>query len=91
MYYFLYLCIYKWGLCQPNVNNPKSQNTIECNFVLEEAEKNFISWIYWDTADTMPGNNTVLLNGDGTVNMETAPFFSRPYPIATAGTPVKVH
>ena len=38
----------------------------------------------------MQRNHTVLLNADGTVNMEAAVFFSRPYPIATAGTPIKV-
>ena len=61
--------------CQPNISNPKSQSTIECNFVLEESEKNFVSWIYWDTSDTMHSNNTVLLKGDGSINMEAAVSF----------------
>ena len=32
-----------------------------------------------------------MLKPDGTINKEAAVFFSRPYPIATAGLPIKVN
>ena len=32
-----------------------------------------------------------MLKPDGTINTEAAVFFSRPYPIATAGVPIKVN
>ena len=48
--YFLYKLFFKFGVCYPNMSNPESVNSLECNFVLEQAEKSFESWTYWDTA-----------------------------------------
>lgn len=83
----------EWGLCHPEMNKTNSQDTIECNFVMEKAEQYFTSWIYWDTSDAWGAHGfsdgSFFLN-DGTVNQNSAIFFARPYPIATAGMPVKL-
>ena len=70
------------------MTNKKSQDTIECNFVMEQAEEHFISWIYWDTANPLQPMSPLFLNG--TINKNSAVFFARPYPLATAGIPIKV-
>ena len=66
----------------PSKNHPNSQDTIECTHVLEQADENFVSWIFWDQEN--------LWDTDGNVKQDTAVFFARPYPIATSGIPVKV-
>ncbi len=43
--------IFQFGLCSPNISNPKTENSLECNFVLELAEHNFQSWTFWDTSN----------------------------------------
>ena len=68
------------------MDNKKSQDTIECNFVMEEAEKYFVSWTYWNTAN--PLLSPIFQNG--IVDKQSAVFFARPYPIATAGIPIKL-
>lgn len=37
----------EFGLCGDD-GNPRSVNTLECNAVLDEADKHFESWTYWD-------------------------------------------
>ncbi|XP_018652097.1 hypothetical protein Smp_187010 [Schistosoma mansoni] len=37
----------EFGLCLPD-GNPDSINTVECNAVLNAADRNFESWTYWD-------------------------------------------
>jgi endoglycosylceramidase len=41
----------QFGLCSPNISNPKTENSLECNFVLELAEQHFQSWTFWDTSN----------------------------------------
>ena len=75
----------EFGTCHTNSSNPDGRGYIECEFVLEEAEKHFSSWTYWDTAD---GGS--FWDADGNPDLEHIKIFSRPYPIATAGTPHKL-
>jgi hypothetical protein len=41
----------QFGLCSPNISNPNTQNSLECNSVLEMAEQLFQSWTFWDTSE----------------------------------------
>jgi len=52
---------------------------------LGEAEKHLQSWSYWDTA-----NGGIFWDQDNNINYEAVKVFSRPYPQATAGTPVSL-
>lgn len=73
----------EFGLCVPDIARQGSKGFIECNFVIETAEKQFESWIYWDTA---PGNQ-VLWDDEGHLIPNRAAVFSRPYPRAIDGVP----
>ena len=88
MLYVFIMFIIQFGLCTPDIKKPDSQDTIECNSVFEKAEEHFVSWIYWDTADNSYMGPIFMENGN--INKDTAAFFVRPYPIATAGVPIKV-
>merc|ERR1712241_46502 len=74
----------EFGECTPSYSHPDYQGTIECNTVLDEADRHLQSWSYWDTA-----SGGVFWSGDE-VNLEAVKVFSRPYPPATAGTPVSL-
>ncbi|CAH8638940.1 unnamed protein product [Heterobilharzia americana] len=65
----------EFGLCGDD-GNPKSVNTIECNAVLDEADKNFESWTYWD------GN---FIDDNGNPIKSQVQSFIRPYPQSTKG------
>ncbi|TRY67375.1 hypothetical protein TCAL_12092 [Tigriopus californicus] len=73
----------EFGLCTPDITQQHSKGFIECNFVIESADKQFESWIYWDTA---PGNQ-VLWDEKGHLIPDRAAVFSRPYPRAIDGIP----
>jgi len=80
------LMLTEWGTCWPDETQPDSQGTIECNTVLAEADKHLQSWSYWD-----PASGFILWDEDtGEVNWNTVKVFTRPYPPATAGTPVSL-
>jgi hypothetical protein len=69
----------EWGICVPNITNPESTNTIECEFVANEADKMLESWTYWNSAS--------LFDDEGNFLVDVAKFFVRPYPMATYGVP----
>ncbi|KAH8863329.1 Glycoside hydrolase subgroup catalytic core [Schistosoma japonicum] len=62
----------EFGLCGDD-GNPRSVNTIECNNILNEADKHFESWTYWDS-------NLLDLSGNPIVKS-----FIRPYPHSIRG------
>ena len=41
----------EFGLCSPNITQPHSMNTAECQYVVDQMETYLESWIYWDTSD----------------------------------------
>lgn len=43
----------EFGLCLPD-GNPDSINTVECNAVMNAADRNFESWTYWDGNELFP-------------------------------------
>ncbi|KAK4475762.1 hypothetical protein MN116_001022 [Schistosoma mekongi] len=65
----------EFGLCGDD-GNPRSVNTIECNNILNEADKHFESWTYWDS-------NLLDLSGNP-IETEVKSFI-RPYPHSTRG------
>ncbi|CAH8602731.1 unnamed protein product [Schistosoma margrebowiei] len=65
----------EFGLCGDD-GNPRSVNTLECNAVLDEADKHFESWTYWD------GN---FLDEVGNPIKSEVESFIRPYPQSTNG------
>jgi len=75
----------EWGNCEPEFDQPDIEGTIECNFVLDQADSHFQSWSYWDAA-----RGTVLWDSEGEPDLNKVKVFSRPYPQATAGAPVKL-
>merc|ERR1712107_580884 len=76
----------EWGLCNPDSDHPDEAGSVECHFVMDEADKHLQSWSYWDTA-----YGDILWDDDGNVIPEAVKVFSRPYAQATAGTPVSLH
>ena len=75
----------EFGECNPDISHPDYQGTIQCEAVLAEADKHLQSWSYWDTA-----SGGIFWDGEGEVNWDTVKVFTRPYPPATAGTPVSL-
>ena len=75
----------EFGECNPDISHPDYQGTIQCEAVLAEADKHLQSWSYWDTA-----SGGIFWDGEGEVNWNTVKVFTRPYPPATAGTPVSL-
>ncbi|CAH8530660.1 unnamed protein product [Schistosoma rodhaini] len=70
----------EFGLCLPD-GNPDSINTVECNAVLNAADRNFESWTYWDGYELF--SNLIVKN----ISLKS---FSRTYPQSTAGQPVQL-
>jgi hypothetical protein len=66
----------EFGLCLRNWTN-----TDRCKFVLDAADAYFTSWAYWD-AD--------FYDPDFNVNRPLVDTFSRVYPMATNGVPVRL-
>ena len=67
----------EWGLCNPDSDHPDeagdwsvvstlwlllSSGSVECHFVMDEADKHLQSWSYWDTA-----YGDILWDDDGNV------------------------
>ncbi|CAL8072924.1 unnamed protein product [Calicophoron daubneyi] len=71
----------EFGYCVPD-GNPTSINTMECAAVLSKADEEFQSWTYWDTK---------CLDEFGNVVTAQVNAFSRVYPVATLGNPIKMH
>jgi len=76
----------EFGICEPNATLVNSTGTIECNFVLDQADLHLQSWSYFDTS-----HGFVFWDKDtGEPILDTVRVFSRPYPQATAGTPLQL-
>ncbi|CAH8574852.1 unnamed protein product [Schistosoma rodhaini] len=69
------------GLCRDD-GNPSSVNTLECKAVLDEADKHFESWTYWDG---------YFIDDAGNPNQNQVQSFIRPYPQSTNGRFLKQH
>ncbi|TGZ69806.1 hypothetical protein CRM22_003530 [Opisthorchis felineus] len=69
----------EFGFCGPD-GNPKSINTVECSNVLDQADKHFQSWAYWD------GN---FFDASGNPIQTHLNAFSRVYPLRTLGAPIR--
>jgi hypothetical protein len=65
----------EFGLCLRN-----GTNTDLCDFVLSSSDTRFTSWTYWDSD---------FYDEDFYVNQHLVNTFSRVYPMATNGIPVK--
>ena len=49
----------EFGICDPD-GDEQSINTVECEFVLQEADEYLQSWTYWDSLffnDSLHGKN----------------------------------
>ena len=76
----------EFGLCVPNTNEDEnSVNNAECKFLFNKADEYFMSWTYWDTAF-----GGTLWDSHDNLIPEVAIGFTRPYPIATNGSPYKL-
>uniref|UniRef100_A0A5K4F650 Cellulase domain-containing protein n=2 Tax=Schistosoma mansoni TaxID=6183 RepID=A0A5K4F650_SCHMA len=71
----------EFGLCGDD-GNPSSVNTLECNAVLDEADKHFESWTFWDG---------YFIDNAGNPIQTQVRSFIRPYPQSTNGRFVKQH
>lgn len=72
----------EFGLCDPD-GSSNSTATVECTFIMQQADQHLQSWTYWDGGffnDTTGGINS---------NIVTA--FSRVYARAIAGIPIRMH
>lgn len=69
----------EFGLCEPDGNN--DTQTMECEFVLSQADAHLQSWAYWDSEFFTP-------NGD--VKYDVVRGFARVYATAIAGTPLSM-
>lgn len=76
----------EFGLCEPNATLTNSTGDIECNFILDQADLHLESWSYWDTA-----GGGVFWDNQGNPVTDLVKVFTRPYPPATAGTPLALH
>lgn len=65
----------EFGECEPD-GNPDSENTKECELVMQRADQAMQSWTYWDFA---------FFDAVGNPRMDVVRSFSRPYPRAIAG------
>ena len=75
----------EFGECEPNATLTNSTGDIECNFVLDQADLHLQSWTYWDTCQ-----GRVFWDADGNPVTDLVKVFTRPYPPATAGIPVRL-
>ncbi|XP_023339622.1 uncharacterized protein LOC111709909 [Eurytemora carolleeae] len=75
----------EFGTCKPNATLTNSTGTIECNFVLDQADLHLQSWSFWDTA-----GGGLLWDSNGEPILDAVIVFTRPYPQATAGVPLSL-
>jgi len=75
----------EFGECTASAANPDGQGWQECDWVMSEAERHLSSWTYWDVA-----SGTIFWDSNGDAIIDHVKLFSRPYPIATAGTPYSI-
>lgn len=71
----------EFGICEPD-GNPQSINTVECNFIMSQADEYFQSWNYWDSH---------LFDDNGDPKPYAVEGFTRPYARAIAGNPIKMN
>jgi endoglycosylceramidase len=75
------LFLTEFGSCSPD-GNSTTINTIECAVLLDLTDQHFQSWMYWDAH--------FFKQGSGEIDWNLVRYFSRAYPIATAGEPVSL-
>ena len=76
-------CLQKFGNNWPDARYPDSQDTVETLAVLNQADAHFSSWTFWESKIVWN-----LTSSD--LNTNLAKVLARPFPQATAGTPIKV-
>jgi len=75
----------EFGLCAPSYDHPDWQGSIVCDFILDQADQHLQSWSYWDTA-----YGDIFWDSNGEPILDAVKVFTRPYPQATAGFPIKL-
>ncbi|XP_066291353.1 endoglycoceramidase-like isoform X1 [Branchiostoma lanceolatum] len=73
----------EFGTCRTNTSQPDLPDTVECGFVLKEADSFLQSWTYWDTFK----GNQVFWDISGRAIPERIGMFVRTYARAVAGIP----
>ena len=76
----------EFGICEPNATLTNSTGYLECLTVLDLADEHLQSWSYWDTA-----SGGVFWDNKGNPIPDKLKVFTRPYPPATAGIPLRLH
>ncbi|KAL1510204.1 hypothetical protein AB1Y20_006534 [Prymnesium parvum] len=74
----------EFGAMVPNASSPSSLGTLEMEWVLNEADRRFQSWTYWDIGALF----SAAPSGAHAPRMEALLPFIRPFARAIAGTPV---
>ena len=72
----------EFGVCSFNLENSKQLNTEECNVILENCDKFFTSWTYWDS--------NFYYSDNFEINYQLVNVFSRVYPRYTNGLPLSL-
>jgi endoglycosylceramidase len=75
----------EFGLCSPD-GNAESLDTVECNFILDQADAHLQSWTYWDSTFFDDSES-----GKGNINWDVVRSFSRVYAQAVSGIPVNMN
>ena len=70
----------EFGLCKPD-GNENSTETIECEFVLQQADQHVHSWTYWDSA---------FFLGNGSIDTIAVRPFARPFARSVHGRVKKI-
>ena len=70
----------EWGIAVPDSSRPDYWGTQESLWVMERADRQSLSWCYWDTSDL-----GVLWRDNKTQIQTAVSVLSRPYPLALAG------
>ena len=70
----------EWGIAVPDASRPEYWGTQESLWVMERADRQALSWCYWDTS-----NLGVLWHNNNTKIQSAVSVLSRPYPLAVAG------
>eukprot|EP00058_Branchiostoma_floridae_P015168 XP_002600656.1 hypothetical protein BRAFLDRAFT_102437 [Branchiostoma floridae] len=73
----------EFGTCSPNTSQPDLSDTVECGFVLREADRFLQSWTYWDTFK----GTGAFWDRSGRAIPERISMFVRTYARAVAGVP----